>query len=111
MLVALYGCETWSLTLREERKLKVLQNRVQRGINEPKRKGVTGDWRKLHNGKLNDLYCSPHIFRVIKWSRMTWAVHEAGMGRRDVHTEFWWGNPRERGNLDDSGINGRIILR
>jgi hypothetical protein len=61
MPVVLYGCETWSLTLREERRLQVFENRVLRGIFGGKRDEVTGDWRKLHNEELNDLYCSPNI--------------------------------------------------
>jgi len=65
--VVLYGCETWSVTLREERRLRVFENRVLR-IFEPKRDEVTGEWRKLHNGELNDLYPSSNILRVIKSS-------------------------------------------
>jgi len=64
--VVLCGCETWSLTLREERRLRVFENRVLRGIFGAKRDEVTGEWRKLHNVELNDLYCSPNIVRVIK---------------------------------------------
>jgi len=64
--VVLYGCETWSLTLREERRLRVFENRVSRRIFGPKRDEVTRGWRKLHNEELNDLYCSPNIVRVIK---------------------------------------------
>jgi len=63
--VVLYGCETWSLTLREERRMRVFENRVLRRIFGPKRDEVTREWRKLHNEELNDLY-SPNIVRVIK---------------------------------------------
>ena len=78
--VVLYGCETWSLILREERKLRVFENMVLRRIFGPRRDEVTGEWRRLHNGELNDLYCSPNIVRVIKWRRMRWAGHVARMG-------------------------------
>ena len=64
--VVLYGCDTWSVTLREERRLRVFENRVLRGIFGSKRDEVTGEWRKLHNEELNDLYCPPNIIRVIK---------------------------------------------
>jgi len=62
----MYGCETLSLTLREERRLKVSENRVLRRIFGPKRDEVIGEWRKLHNEELNDLYCSPNIIQVIQ---------------------------------------------
>ena len=66
LCVVVYGCETWSLTLREERRLNVLENRVLRRIYGPTREEVTGEWRKLNNEELNDLYCSPNIVQVIK---------------------------------------------
>ena len=77
----MYGCETWSLILREEQRLRVFQNKVLRGIFGPERDEVTGEYRKLHNEELNDLYCSLNIFRVIKSRRMRWAGNVAGMGR------------------------------
>jgi len=77
--VVLYGCETWSLTLREERRLRVFESRVLKRIFGPKRDEVTGDWRKLHNEELNDLYSSPNIVRVIKSRRMRFAGHVARM--------------------------------
>ena len=86
----LYGCETWSLKLREECRLRVFENGVLRGILGAERYGVTGEWRKLHNEELNDLYCSHNNVRVIKWRRMRWAGHVARMGeRRGVYGVFW----------------------
>jgi hypothetical protein len=84
---------------------------VLRRIREPRRDEVTGEWRKLHNGELNDLYLSPTIVRVIKSIRMRWAGHAARMGIEEVCTGFWWGNVREGGHLEDPGIDGRIILK
>jgi hypothetical protein len=71
--VVLYGCETWSLTLREEHGLMVFG---------PKKDEVTGDWRKLHNEELHNLYSSSNIIRMIKSRRMRWAVRVARMGRK-----------------------------
>ena len=68
--VVLYACEPCSLTLREEHRLRLFENRVLRRIFGPKRDGVTGEWRKLHNEELNDLYCSSNIVRAIKSRRM-----------------------------------------
>ena len=89
--VVVYGCETWSLTLREERKLRVSKNRVLR-IFVSKRDEVTGEWRKIHSEKLNDLYSAPNIDRVIK-SRMRWARHVARMGNRRGAIQGFRGDP------------------
>jgi len=80
LCVALYGCETWSLILREDHKLRNFENRVLRIIFGPKREDVTREWRKLHNEELNDLYSSTNIVRVIKSRRMRWAGHVARTG-------------------------------
>jgi len=92
----LYGYETWSLTLREERKLRVFENMVLRRIFGPRKDEVTGEWRRLHNEKLNDLYSSPNIVRVINSRRMRWAGHVVRMGEERGCIGSWWGNRRER---------------
>ena len=89
--VVLYGCETWSLTLLEERKLRVFENMVLRRIFGPGRDEVTGEWRRLHNEELNDLYSSPNIVRVIKSRRMRWAGHVARIGEERGCIGSWWG--------------------
>jgi hypothetical protein len=79
--VVLYGCETWSLTVKGEHKLRVL-----RRIFGPKRDGITGGWRKLHNEELQNLYSSPSIIRIIKPRRMRWTGHVARIGeKRNVY--------------------------
>ena len=78
--VVLYGCETWSLTMRDERKLRVFENMVLKTIFAPRRDEIMGEWRRLHYEELNDLYSSPNIVRVIKSRRMRWAGHVARMG-------------------------------
>ena len=84
--MVLYGCETWSLTLRNERRLRVFENRVLRRIFGPKRDEVIGEWRKLHNEELSDLYSLHNIVRVVKSRRMRWAGRVAGTGEgRGVH--------------------------
>jgi hypothetical protein len=92
--IVLYGCETWSLTLREEHRLRVFENRVLR-IFGPKREEDVS-WRKLHNDELHSLYSQPNIVRVIKSRRMRWAGHVARMGRGEVFTGFWLGSPKVR---------------
>jgi hypothetical protein len=84
--VVLYGCETWSVTLREEHRLRVFENRVLRGIFGPKRDEVTGEWRKLHSGELHNLYSSPDIVRQIKSRRMRWACGTLGRGEKRVQS-------------------------
>jgi len=91
--VVLYGCETWSLTLREKCRLMVFENRVLGRIFGPRRDEVTGEWRKLHNEELNDLYCSPNIVRVIKLRRMRWAGRVARMRDRKSVYRVLMGKP------------------
>jgi hypothetical protein len=91
--VVLYGCETWSITLREEHRLRVFENRVLRKIYGPKRE-EDGSWRKLHNDELHNLYSSPNTVRVIKSRRMRWAGHVARMGGKEF-AGFWLGGPKE----------------
>ena len=71
---------------------------------------VTGEWRRLHNEELNDLYCSPNIVRGIKSRRMSWAGHVARMGEGRGRIGFRWGNRREGDHWGDLGVDGRIIL-
>jgi hypothetical protein len=80
--VVLYGCETWFLTLREEHRQRVFENRVLRRIFGPKRDEVMGEWRKLHNQKLCDMYSSPSIIRIMKLRRARWAGRVARMGQK-----------------------------
>jgi hypothetical protein len=96
MPVVLYGCETWSLTLREKHRLRVFKNRVLRGIFGPKRDEVTAEWRKLHNEELRDLYSSPSIITIITSRRMRRAGHVARMERRGTRIDYWWESQRER---------------
>jgi len=91
-------------------RLRVFENRVLRRILGPKRDDVTGEWRKLHNKELNDLYYSPTIVRVIKSRRMRWVGHVARMGERRGVYRVLVGKP-EREHLGDPGVDGKIILR
>jgi hypothetical protein len=94
--VVVYGCETWSLTLREEYRVRVFENRVLRSIFGPKRDEVTGEWRKLHNKELHNLYSSPSIIRIIKSRRMRWAGHVARMGEKRNAYRLLVGKPEGR---------------
>jgi len=100
----LYGCETWSLTLGEEHRLRVFENSVLRKIFGPKRE-EDGSWRKLHNDELHDLYSSPNIVRVIKSVRMRWAGHVARMGDGRGVYRVLFGRPEGKRPL------GRLRLR
>jgi hypothetical protein len=87
--VILYGCEAWSLTLREERRLKVFENRVLRRLFGPKRDEGTGEWKELHNEELNDMYSLHNYVRVVKSRRMRWAGYVTHMGEEiDVHRDL-----------------------
>jgi len=94
-----YGCETWSLTLRERGKLRVFENTVLRRIFGPKRDEVTGEWRRLHNEKLNDSYSSPNIVWVIKSRRMRWAGQVSCMGEERGVYRVFLGKPEGRRSL------------
>ena len=106
MPVVLYGCETRSLTLREERKLRVFENMALRRISGTGRDEETAEWRRLHNEELNDLYSSPNIGRSIDWRRMRWAGHVARMGLERGCIGSWWGKRRERDHWGYLGIGG-----
>ena len=85
-------------------------NMALRRIFGPRRDEVTGEWRRMHNEELNDLYCSPNIVRVIKWKRMRWAGHVARMREERGCIGSWWGNRGEGDHWGDLGVDGWIIL-
>ena len=96
ILTVLYGCETWSLTLGQEHKLRMSHNKVPREIFVPERGEVTGEWRRPYNEGLYYMYSSPNVIRVIKSRIMRWAGHMKRVG--EVHTGLWLGNLKERAN-------------
>jgi hypothetical protein len=89
----------------------VFENRVLRRTFGPKRDEVTGEWRKLHNEELHNLYSSPDIIRQVKSRRMRWAGHVACMGEERKRTRFWWESPKERDHWEDQGLGGKIWIR
>jgi hypothetical protein len=95
----LYGCETWSLTLSEEQGAE--ENVWSEGGE------VTGDWRKLHNEELHNLYSSPSIIRMMKSRKTRWAKHVAGIGRKGVHTRFQWESQKGEGHWEGIDIDGK----
>jgi hypothetical protein len=94
--VVLYGCEIRSLTLREEYRLRVFESRVLRRIFGPKKEEVTGEWRKLYNVELYNLYSSPSIIRMIKYRRIRLAGHVVQMGEKKNVYRLLVGNKKER---------------
>jgi hypothetical protein len=111
----LYGCETWSLTLRDEHRLRAFENRVLRRIFRSKRDEVTGEWRKVHSEELHNLYSSPDIIRQIKSRHMRWAGHVAHMGEERKLFKFLVGKPegkrslaRPRHRIGSEWILGRL---
>jgi hypothetical protein len=103
--VVLYGCETWSLTLRKEHRLRVFENRVLRKVFGPKRDEATGEWRRLHNEELHDQQSSPNIIRVIKSRVMRQEGNVAHMGEeRGAYRIFV-----ARNESEDQGVDGIIL--
>jgi hypothetical protein len=99
------------MILREESRLRVFENRVLRRIFGPKRDKATGEWRKLDNEELNDLYSSPNIARVTKSRRMRWAGHVAPMAEGRVLYRVLVSKPEGKDQWGDLGVDGRIIFR
>jgi hypothetical protein len=109
--VVLYECETWSLTLGEDHRLRMLENRVLRRIFGPKKDDVTGRWRKLHDEELHNLSSSPSIISMITSRRIKWRGHVACMrGKRNAY-RILMGKPEGKRRLEDLDIGGWIILK
>jgi len=109
--VVLHGRETWSLTLKEKRGLRMIENRVLRRLFGPKRDEVTGEWRKLHNEELNGLHCSHNSFRGDQIEKNYMGGACSTYGGEERCKGFLWGSLRARDHLEDPDIVGRIILR
>ena len=101
LLVVLYGCEAWYLTLKEECRLRVFENRILRRIFGPTR-DENGEWRRLHNEELHSLYRSPNIFRVIKSRRLRWAEHIARMKESRNAFKMFTGKPTGKRQLGET---------
>jgi hypothetical protein len=102
------GCETWSLALWEQHRLRVFENRVLRRVFGPKRDEVTGEWRKLHNKEIHDIYSSINIISQIKSRRMRWAGHAARMGKERRVYKVLEGMSEGKSPLGRSRIDGRM---
>jgi hypothetical protein len=100
--VVLYGCETWSYTLREKRRSRVFENRLLMRIFGPKRDEVIREWRKIHNEEINDMYPLPKIIQVIRSERIRWARHVACMGETRVVYRGLVGKPEGKRPLGRS---------
>jgi hypothetical protein len=110
--VVVYGCQTWTVTLREQHRLRVFENRVLREISVPKKKEMTGGWRRLYvyNEDLYDLYFSPIVIWVISSRTMKWVGHVARTkDKRGAYNILGRGNVWERHHLGDLGVNEEII--
>jgi hypothetical protein len=101
----LYWFKTWFLTLREEHRLRVFENRVLKRITGPKRDEITGEWGKLHNEELHNFYSSPNInMHINSRSRGMWHI----LDTREKFTRFWWETPKERHHLEDRSLATKI---
>jgi hypothetical protein len=106
----LYGCKTWSVTLREEQRLRVPEKNVSKRVFGPKREGVAEDWRKIHSEELHNLYASPNIIKVIKVRRMRCAGHVARMVDMRNAYKILLENLKGRDYAEDLGVDGKIKL-
>ena len=110
LLAVSYGCEVWSLTSREAYRLRVFENKMLREIVWLQRDEITREWRRLHNEKLYELYCSTDTITVIKSRIIIWAGNVARMGRVDMRTGFWRGDLMDRDHLENLSVDGILIL-
>jgi hypothetical protein len=108
--IALYGCETWSLTCRKENRLRVSENTVLRRIFGPEREEVAGGWSRLHNEELHNLHASLNIFRMIKSRRMRWTGHVAFMGGMRNAYKMFVSKPEGKRPLRMPKCRWKIIL-